>query len=101
MAEMTVSDDLNDDTLDRDQPSRTQQSQDSYSANNDKISVPQYSADVAKVAPIIYVEGGTFCLDLSRFQKPHDKGPEEDDIPEYVRNSDAVLGMSWDENSKW
>lgn len=101
MADVTVSDDLNDDILDRDQPSRTQQSHDSYSVNNDKSSVPQYSADVAKVAPIIYVEGGTFCLDLSRFQKPHDKGPEEDDIPEYVRNSDAVLGMSWDENSKW
>ena len=58
-------------------------------------------ADAAKVAPIIYIEGGTFCLDLSRFQRPHEAGPEEDDIPEYVRDSEAVLGQSWDDNSKW
>ncbi|CAM0140921.1 unnamed protein product [Umbelopsis sp. WA50703] len=57
-------------------------------------------ADAAKVAPIIYIEGGTFCLDLSRFQRPHEAGPEEDDIPEYVRDSEAVLGQSWDDNSK-
>lgn len=58
-------------------------------------------AEAAKVAPIIYVEGGTFCLDLSRFQRPHEAGPEEDDIPEYVRNSEAVLGEIWDDNLKW
>ncbi|KAG2180868.1 hypothetical protein INT43_008447 [Umbelopsis isabellina] len=58
-------------------------------------------AEAAKVAPIIYIEGGTFCLDLSRFQRPHEAGPEEDDIPEYVRNSEAVLGQNWDDNFKW
>ncbi|KAG2174082.1 hypothetical protein INT44_000196 [Umbelopsis vinacea] len=98
IADMTVSDDLDDESMEL---SRPQPSQNSYSPNNDRLATPQFSADVTKVAPIIYVEGGTFCLDLSRFEKPHDKGPEEDDIPEYVRNGDAVLGMSWDENIKW
>ncbi|KAI9287706.1 hypothetical protein BC943DRAFT_199000 [Umbelopsis sp. AD052] len=98
IADMTVSDDLDDESM---EISRPQPSQNSYSPNNDRLATPQFSADVTKVAPIIYVEGGTFCLDLSRFEKPHDKGPEEDDIPEYVRNGDAVLGMSWDENIKW
>ncbi|KAH8555866.1 hypothetical protein BGW37DRAFT_478878 [Umbelopsis sp. PMI_123] len=100
IADMTVSDDIYD-GKDIVHPSCTHQSPRSYSVDNDKLSAPQYSAEVAKVAPIIYIEGGTFCLDLSRFQKTHDNGPEEDDIPEYVRNSDAVLGLSWDENSKW
>lgn len=82
---------------DKDQPQLQQSMQNSL-----KQQQPFHNpAEAAKVAPIIYIEGGTFCLDLSRFQRPHEAGPEEDDIPEYVRDSEAVLGQNWDDDSKW
>jgi hypothetical protein len=110
-ADMTISDDMLDERYERDREQcQRQQSHASFNnsnrnnnsiSNNNRQSTQKYPADAAKAAPIIYIEGGTFCLDLSRFQKSHEMGPEEDDIPEYVRDGEVVLGVDWDDSSKW
>lgn len=77
---LTDSEDTYDDRAEEDkEQSQMRQSQMSF---NKQQPAQQHPAGVAKGARIIYVEGGTFCLDLSRFQQPLASGPEEDDIPE-------------------